>query len=87
MPSNTARIQEEETNNLYLLREKATHITKAARSATVANILAPLLCIPAFGDEVTTMHLSIWLSYMFVVIIIRTWIIFKLEYKAVALRH
>jgi len=82
MPSNTARIQEEETNNLYLLREKATHITKAARSATVANILAPLLCIPAFGDEVRPMHLSIWLSYMFVVIIIRTWIIFKLEYKA-----
>ncbi len=82
MPSNTARILEEETNHLYLLREKASHITKAARSATVANILAPLLCIPAFGDEVTPTHLSFWLSYMFAVIVVRTWIIFKLEYKA-----
>jgi signal transduction histidine kinase/CheY-like chemotaxis protein len=86
MPGTTARILEEETNNLYLLREKATHITKAARSATVANILAPLLCIPAFGDEVATMHLGIWLSYMFAVIIVRTWIIFKLEYKAENIR-
>jgi signal transduction histidine kinase/CheY-like chemotaxis protein len=73
---------EDETNNLYVLREKATHITKAARSATLANILAPLLCIPAFGDEVSPLHLNAWLAYMFAVIVIRTWIVFKLEYKA-----
>jgi len=94
MPSNTVRIHsqslemnnerllEDEANNLYLLREKATHITKAARSATLANILAPLLCIPAFGDEVTPLHLNLWLAYMFAVVLVRTWIVFKLEYKA-----
>ena len=93
MPSRTASLSpqldemghpqflEDEANNLYLLREKATHITKAARSATIANILAPLLCIPAFGDEVTPMHLGIWLTYMFIVVAVRTWIVFKLEHK------
>ena len=76
------RFLEVETNNLYLLREKATHITKAARSATLANVLAPLLCIPAFGNEVTPSLLYLWLAYMFVVVIIRTWIVFKLEFVA-----
>jgi signal transduction histidine kinase/CheY-like chemotaxis protein len=75
---NSASVEE---NNLYLLREKATHITKAARSATLANILAPLLCIPAFGDEVNPTHLGIWLAYMFIVVIARTWIVFNLEHK------
>ena len=74
--------REDEANHLYLLREKASHITKAARSATVANILAPLLCIPAFGGEVAHLDLGIWLAYMLVVIVVRTWIVFKLEYKA-----
>jgi signal transduction histidine kinase/CheY-like chemotaxis protein len=94
MPSNTepfnssfteasnARFVEDEANNFYLLREKATHITKAARSATVANIMAPLLCIPAFGDEVMAIHLHMWLAYMLVVIVIRTLIVYGLEYKA-----
>jgi len=73
--------KQDDANHFYLLREKSAHITKAARSATLANILAPLLCIPAFGDEVTPLRLNSWLSYMFVVILIRTWIIYKLEYK------
>lgn len=71
----------DDANHIHLLREKSAHITKAARSATLANILAPLLCIPAFGDEVTPLRLNSWLSYMFVVIVVRTWIIYKLEYK------
>jgi signal transduction histidine kinase len=94
MPSKTYRLStpsteprkerslEDEANNLYLLREKAAHIAKAARSATIANILAPLLCIPAFGDEVRPVRLHIWLAYMFVAVIVRTWIVYKLEYKA-----
>ena len=71
----------DDANHIYLLREKSAHITKAARSATVANILAPLLCIPAFGDEVSPLRLNSWLTYMFVVIVVRTWVIYKLEYK------
>lgn len=94
MPSKTYRLStpsteqrkerslEDEANNLYLLREKAAHIAKAARSATIANILAPLLCIPAFGDEVRPMRLHIWLAYMFVAVTVRTWIVYKLEHKA-----
>jgi two-component system, sensor histidine kinase len=94
MPSKTYRLStrstephkerslEDEANNLYLLREKAAHIAKAARSATIANILAPLLCIPAFGDEVRPVRLHIWLAYMFAAVIVRTWIVYKLEYKA-----
>jgi two-component system, sensor histidine kinase len=78
----TTSLMQDDVNYINLLREKSAHITKAARSATIANIVAPLLCIPAFGDEVTPAHLNMWLSYMFVVIVIRTWIVFKLEYKA-----
>jgi signal transduction histidine kinase/CheY-like chemotaxis protein len=76
------RVDEAQSNNFYLLREKASHITKAARSATVANVLAPLLCIPAFKDEVRPMYLGIWLTYMLVVVFVRTWIVYKLKFKA-----
>ena len=76
------RVDEGQSNNFYLLREKASHITKAARSATVANVLAPLLCIPAFKDEVKPMHLGVWLAYMLVVVVVRTWIVYTLKFKA-----
>jgi len=89
MPSNTINIsssssiknndsQDSEVNSFYLLREKLIHIIKAAKSATLANILAPLLCIPAFKDEVTALNLGAWLAYMAVSIVVRTWIIFTL---------
>ncbi len=80
--SKDAREDRVQSNNFYLLREKASHITKAARSATIANVLAPLLCIPAFKDEVKPMHLGIWLTYMLVVVVVRTWIVFKLKFKS-----
>ena len=80
--SKNARVDAVQSNNFYLLREKASHITKAARSATIANVLAPLLCIPAFKDEVRPMHLGIWLTYMLVVVAVRTWIVFRLKFKA-----
>jgi signal transduction histidine kinase/CheY-like chemotaxis protein len=80
--SNQAKLKEDELNNIYLLREKSAHITKAARSATLANVLAPLLCIPVFQGEVQPLHIEIWLAYMFVVIAVRTWIVFQLAYKA-----
>lgn len=73
---------EDEVNNFYLLREKSAHITKAARSATTANILAPMLCIPMFKDEVQPSHLEIWLGYMFIMVMIRTWMIFRIEHEA-----
>jgi signal transduction histidine kinase/CheY-like chemotaxis protein len=73
--------KEEAINNFYLLREKSVHITKAARSATLANILAPLLCIPVFKDEVPFSNLALWLGYMFVVVTIRTWMVFRLPYE------
>ncbi len=73
---------EDHANTINLLREKSAHITKAARSATVANVLAPLLCIPAFKDEVSISNLAIWLSYMGVVVVLRTWVVFKLPYES-----
>lgn len=78
----SAQFKEDELNNVYLMREKSAHITNAARSATLANVLAPLLCIPVFKDEVESSHLEIWLGYMFIVVAIRTWMVFRLEYKA-----
>ncbi len=72
----------EDLNNHDLMRAKSEHITKAARSATLANVLAPLLCIPAFKDEVQLENLEIWLFYMLFVVSIRTWIVFRLAHKA-----
>jgi len=71
-----------ELNNVHLLREKSAHITKAARSATVANLLAPMLCIPMFKDEVSPLNLSLWLGYMFISVFVRTWMIFQLSHEA-----
>lgn len=79
IPANAIK---DDVNTVYLMREKSAHITKAARSATAANILAPLLCIPMFSDEVGTTNLAIWLGYMLVVVALRTWIVFKLDYVA-----
>jgi len=79
IPANAIK---DDVNTVYLMREKSAHITKAARSATAANILAPLLCIPMFSDEVGTTNLAIWLSYMLVVVALRTWFVFKLDYVA-----
>lgn len=74
-------IEIDPSHTLYLKREKLSHIVKAARSATAANILAPLLCIPVFHDEVRAPYFDAWLGYMLVVIVWRTWIIFGLEYR------
>ncbi len=69
-------------NTVRLLREKSAHITKSARSATVANILAPLTCIPMFKDEVVYSNLVMWLIYMLVAVSVRTWMIYKLAQEA-----
>ena len=55
-------MSENKINQLHLLREKSAHIVKAARSATAANILAPLLCIPMFKDEVRPSFFYAWLG-------------------------
>lgn len=70
-----------------LMREKSSHILKAARSATLANILAPLLCIPMFQDEVPAWRLQLWLGYMFLAVSVRTWIIFQLPYLTENITH
>ena len=73
--SATSPVTENDLNTFYLHREKCSHILKSARSATIANIVAPLLCIPAFQDEVRPIHFGIWLALMFVVLSVRTYIL------------
>jgi signal transduction histidine kinase/CheY-like chemotaxis protein len=70
-----------------LLSEKASHIAKAARAATLANVLAPLLCIPMFADELSALRFDVWLGYMLVAVLIRTWIIHQLESEASRISH
>ena len=65
-------------NGFNLAREKSSHIVKAAKSATIANILAPLLCIPMFRDQVDAYKFDVWLSYMAVVVAVRTMIVFSM---------
>ena len=54
--SGSPPVTEDGLNDFHLQREKCAHILKSARSATVANILAPLLCIPMFQDDVRPSH-------------------------------
>jgi signal transduction histidine kinase len=77
-----ARLPQPKDAETLLLAEKASHIAKAARSATIANVLAPLLCIPMFADEVPTWKFYGWLCYMMIAVLLRTWIIHKLESEA-----
>ena len=71
----------DESADFYLKREKCSHIVRAARSATVANILAPLLCIPMFQDEVREDLFLTWLVYMAVVVTIRTFMVYNLPHR------
>jgi signal transduction histidine kinase/CheY-like chemotaxis protein len=82
MSSTPYSVIDHESNQTYLKREKCSHIIKAARSASLANILAPLLCIPMFQDQVRQPYFLAWLSYMFVVVTIRTVIVANFPHKA-----
>ena len=66
----------------YIAREKSSYITKTARSVTLANIFAPLLCIPLFYEDADPMRFRWWLAYMAVATAIRTWTTGRLEYEA-----
>mgnify|MGYP000334824404 CR=1 FL=1 len=66
----------------YLSREKAAYITKAARSVTVANIIAPLLCYVAFSDDADPGRMKVWLAYMFLATTVRTWSTGLLQHDA-----
>jgi signal transduction histidine kinase len=81
MDSSSTKALYDNASEVALLREKSSHIAKAARSATIANVLAPLLCIPMFMDEVSFANFVSWLSYMGVAVSFRTWAIYKLEYE------
>lgn len=63
----------------FIAREKSAYITKSARSVTAANILAPILCYIVFNDQVKPLHMQIWVAYMFVATMIRTWTTGRLE--------
>ena len=65
----------------YIAREKSAYITKTARSVTLANIFAPLLCIPLFYEDADPVRLRWWLAYMFVATAIRTWTTGRLEHE------
>lgn len=64
-----------------IAREKSSYITKTARSVTLANIFAPLLCIPLFYEDADPTRLRWWLAYMFAATAIRTWTTSRLEHE------
>ena len=68
--------------DLYIAREKSSYITQTARSVTMANIFAPLLCVPLFYSDADPTRFRWWLAYMFVATAIRTWTTGRLEYEA-----
>ena len=78
----THRLMGDEVGDLHLTQEKFIHIAKAARAATAANVLAPLLCIPMFEEEVQSPRFAVWLTYMAIAIAIRTLIIHGLDHRA-----
>ena len=65
--------------HLQLARETSAYLTNAARSTTAANILAPLLCAALFWQEADPIRFGIWLCYMVIATIVRTWRANRLE--------
>lgn len=65
----------------YIAREKSAYITKTARSVTLANIFAPLLCIPLLYEDADPVRFRWWLAYMFLATAIRTWTTGRLEHE------
>ena len=70
----------------YIAREKSSYITQTARSVTLANIFAPLLCIPLFHSDADPTKFRWWLAYMFVATAIRTWTTGRLEFEAAKIK-
>lgn len=66
----------------YIAREKSSYITRTARSVTLANIFAPLLCIPLFYEDADPLRFRWWLAYMFAATAVRTWTTGRLEHEA-----
>ena len=77
----------DEVGARHLTQEKFIHIAKAARAATAANVLAPLLCIPMFEEEVRSPRFAVWLTYMAMAIAIRTLIIYRLDHRSGSPEH
>lgn len=70
------------TNQLYLMREKASYITRAAKAATIANLFAPTLCVVLFFQDVEHVALASWVAYMLMAVTIRTWMTAQLTSDA-----
>ena len=83
----THRLMGDEVGDRQLIPEKFIHIAKAARAATAANVLAPLLCIPMFEEEVQSPRFAVWLTYMAIAIAIRTLIIHRLDHHCSKPEH
>ena len=60
MTYNPSSVQQALDSDFYIAREKSSYITKTARSITLANVLAPLLCIPLFLNEAKPMSFGVW---------------------------
>ncbi len=59
--------------DLFIARETAAYLTNTARSTTTANILAPFLALALFFQDAEPVKFGIWIGYMVVATIIRTW--------------
>ena len=82
MPLRTPSTSNQPLSEDPLSRERAAYITKAARSVTVANVIAPLLCYVAFQSDADPDRFRIWLIYMFVATVIRTFTTGRLDHQA-----
>ena len=60
---------------------KSAYIVRTARSVTVANIFAPLFALLLFYDDADPLKLALWLTYMVVATVIRTWTTARLEHE------
>jgi signal transduction histidine kinase len=77
----SSSLEFDEVNQRQVAIFKSAYIVRTARSVTVANILAPLFALLLFYDDADPLKLSLWLSYMAVATVIRTWTTARLEYE------
>ena len=77
----------EQTQSEYVAYEKLQYMHQFAKSSTFATILAPLLCIPIYLNNIQVWRFNLWFFIMTAVVIIRLYLIYKIDLKGIVQKN
>ena len=77
----------EQTQSEYVAYEKLQYMHQFAKSSTFATILAPLLCIPIYHNNIQVWRFNLWFFIMTAVVIIRLYLIYRIDLKGIVQKN